>query len=97
MTLPKIRHSPGKMMGLEDDPAAFWVFVFFFRGKLAVKLFLGEGTLEVCVCVFPLPRHWFYLGQNLLVHQSLTSKHQVHRPEGLIEEPLSEAGMLAGF
>ena len=51
MTLPKIRHSPGKMMGLEDDPAAFWVFVFFFRGKLAVKLFLGEGTLEVCVCV----------------------------------------------
>ena len=41
---------------------------------------------------FGCPRHWFYLGQNLLVHQSLTSKNQVDRPEGLIEETLSEAG-----
>lgn len=25
------------MMGLEDDPASFWVSVYIFRGELAVK------------------------------------------------------------
>ena len=59
--------------------------------KSVCRTYLGTFQ-EAFLSFFGCPRHWFYLGQNLLVHQSLTSKHQVHRPEGLIEETLSEAG-----
>ena len=48
-TLPRLHprsltaKSPEKMVGLEDDPASYWVSVIFFRGKLAVKLLGGSS------------------------------------------------------
>jgi len=93
-TLPKSSIAPAKMMVGRRSGCLLGFGDFSGVNSL---LNFGGRVPYTGVCVFPLPRHWFYLGQNLLVHQSLTSKHQVHRPEGLIEEPLSEVGILAGF